>query len=244
MSAPHVQAALLASGPEQALLQLAGRAAQGQPAAQWALAQALLEGRACQADPATAVAWLERAANAGLAPAMNLLGRCHELGHGTAANPGLAAVWYRQAARRGLDWGMYNLANLLATGRGVEADPAGAFALYAQAAAIGHAKSMNLVGRCLEEGQGVAADPAAAVHWYQRAAQAGDFRGQAAWASVLVERGQVQAALPWLQRALASGSPAFRRTVLPQLAASVHPQLRHLALGAAATAGTATAAGQ
>ncbi len=71
--------------------------------------------------------------------AMNMLGRCHELGQGTAPDPVLAAVWYRRAADTGLDWGLYNLANLLATGRGVTQDRAQALTLYTRAAHLGHA---------------------------------------------------------------------------------------------------------
>ena len=68
----------------------------------------------------------------------------------------------------------------------------------------------------------------AAPAWYQRAAHAGDFRGQAAWASVLVERGQTDAALPWLAQALANGSPSFLAVITPQLQASADPRLRAL----------------
>jgi TPR repeat protein len=161
---------------------------------------------------------------------MNMLGRCHELGTGTPANAALAAVWYRKAADEGLDWGMYNLANLLGTGRGVVRDERAAFALYLRAARLGHAKSMNLVGRCLEDGIGVEPDPAAAPQWYRRSAEAGDFRGQASHASLLLMAGQIDAAVMWLQRALAHGSPSFLAHTLPALAASPYPQVRALAV--------------
>lgn len=221
-------AAQLQHAPDIALATLAPIAQRGDPQAQLLLGQACMEGRGTAQDPAAAVLWFERAANAGLAIAMNMLGRCHELGQGTAQNLELAAVWYRKAADSGLDWGLYNLANLLGTGRGVGRDEPAAFALYLQAARLGHAKSMNLVGRCLEDGIGVAADPAAAPGWYRRSAEAGDFRGQASHASVLLAGGEVDAAVIWLQRALRHGSPAFLAHLRPALAGSPHPQVRAL----------------
>jgi TPR repeat protein len=215
--------------PAAALTALRDTAQRGDPQAQYLLGQACMEGRGMAQDLQAGMHWFERAANAGLAMAMNMLGRCHELGSGTPANPALAAVWYRKAAGKGLDWGMYNLANLLGTGRGVARDNAAAFALYLRAARLGHAKSMNLVGRCLEEGAGVDPDPAAAPAWYRRSAEAGDFRGQASHASLLLAAGEVDAAVMWLRRALAQGSPSFLAHTLPTLAASPYPQVRALA---------------
>jgi uncharacterized protein len=157
-----------------------------------------------------------------------MLGRCHELGQGTAADPTLAAVWYRRAADTGLDWGLYNLANLLATGRGVAQDRAQALALYTRAAHLGHAKSMNLLARHLEDGLEIERDPQAALGWYRRAAETGDFRGQANYASILLQAGQIDQAVHWLRQALAHGSPAFMAHIVPELAASPHPQVRAL----------------
>ncbi len=63
-----------------------------------------MEGKGTRVDPETAVLWYSVAANQGSATAMNLLGRCHELGQGTPPSPALAVVWYRRAADAGLDW--------------------------------------------------------------------------------------------------------------------------------------------
>lgn len=221
-------AGLLKDAPEQAFAEVARLARAGTVAAQTLLAQMLVEGRGTARDPEAAVLWYQVAANNGDALAMSMLGRCHELGEGTPANPALAAVWYRRAAGLGLDWGMYNLANLMATGRGLPRDEAGAYALYARAAALGHAKSMNLVARYLEEGRVVPADPQAALDWYRRAAEAGDFRGQANLASILLQQGEVAAAVALLRQALAHGSPAFLERIRPELATSPHPEIRAL----------------
>lgn len=230
--APFDGAALagqLQHDPVAALAALRDIAQRGDPQAQFLLGQACMEGRGIELDQQAGMHWFERAANAGLAIAMNMLGRCHELGTGTAVNPGLAAVWYRKAAGEGLDWAMYNLANLLGTGRGVPRDERAAFALYLRAARLGHAKSMNLVGRCLEDGIGVDRDPGAAPDWYRRSAEAGDFRGQASHASLLLAAGQIDDAVVWLQRALAQGSPSFLAHTLPVLAEFPHSRIRALA---------------
>jgi TPR repeat protein len=222
----------LRSAPQAAAATLRALGDQGDAQANFLLAQMLVEGRGLPCDAVQAQERYFLAANAGHRLAMNMLGRCHELGVGTAINPELAAVWYQRAARRGLDWGMYNFANLLASGRGVNADPQAALAWYQRAAALGHAKSMNLVGRYLEQA-GTEQARAQAAHWYLRSALAGDFRGQASHASVLLERGQVQAAIGWYLRAIGHGSASFLAHLGQQLgslpatvAAALAPALR------------------
>ena len=107
-------------------------------------------------------------------------------------------------------------------------DRAQALALYTRAAHLGHAKSMNLLARHLEDGLEIERDPQAALGWYRRAAETGDFRGQANYASILLQAGQIDQAVHWLKQALALGSPAFMAHIVPELAASPHPQVRAL----------------
>lgn len=128
-----------------------------------------------------------------------------------------AAIHYARAADAGLGWGLYNLGNLLATGRGVPANQAQALLCYEKAAHMGHAKSMNLYGRYLEQGIATAPSPARAVRWYRRSAEAGDFRGMFSLALVLVERGQVAEAGPWLERARVEGNVNFLRSAVATL---------------------------
>lgn len=226
---------------EKVFAQLLEAALDGLRDAQYLLAQMYMEGKGVQPDAASALHWYTVAASQGDRLAMNMVGRCHELGQGTVADPAMAAVWYRRAAEHGLDWGMYNHANLLATGRGVPQDRARAFALYSQAAQLGHAKSMNLVGRHLEEGWETPADPQAALRWYRKSAEAGDFRGQASYASILLQHGDVEQAAHWLQRALRTGSPSFLAHIVPTLAQSQHAAIRSLVASADGQAVTASA---
>ena len=221
-------AARLQTSPHEAYGDVLAAARAGQVAAQLLLAQMHMEGKGTARDPQAALLWYAVAANNGNAPAMNMLGRCHELGEGTPVDFALAATWYRRAAEAGLDWGMYNHANLLATGRGVAQDITQALALYARAAHLGHAKSMNLLARHLEDGLGTARDPQAALAWYRRSAESGDFRGQANYASILLQQGEVEQAVGLLREALAHGSPSFLAHIVPGLAASEHPRIREL----------------
>ena len=219
----------LLAAPQEAFYRLLQAARAGQVVAQLVVAQMYMEGKGTARDPAAAKLWYSVAANHGNAMAMNMLGRCHELGEGTPRNAELAADWYRHAADAGLDWGMYNYANMLATGRGVARDGAKALALYARAAEAGHAKSMNLVARHLEEGLEAEADPDAALALYRRSAESGDFRGQANYASILLQQGAVEQAAEWLAWALETGSPSFLAHLVPELAASPHARIRDLA---------------
>ena len=203
-------AELLRDDPESAAERLLDAAKQGDIGAQVFYAQMLSEGRGVPLDAAEGLHWYALAANCGHAAAMNMVGRCYELGHGTSSNPELAAAWYRRSAQCGSPWGMYNYANLLATGRGVRADSTCAFAWYLRAAERGHAKSMNLVGRCYEEGLGVEIDVAAAHRWYRKSAEAGDFRGQRSLAAVLLESGCSEEADYWLRRAIEAKAAAYR----------------------------------
>jgi TPR repeat protein len=87
----------------------------------------------------------------------------------------------------------------------VPANQAQALMCYEKAAQLGHAKSMNLYGRYLE--QGIATAPA------RRGRCAGigvrprrGFSWMFSLALVLVERGQVAEAAPWLERARIEGN--------------------------------------
>lgn len=221
-------AAHLRASPEDAFGAALEAAQAGQVAAQLLLAQMHMEGKGAARDPQAALLWYSVAANNGNPMAMNMLGRCHELGEGTPVDLALAAIWYRRAAEAGLDWGLYNYANLLATGRGTARDTAKALEFYTRAAHLGHAKSMNLLARHLEEGLDIPRDPQTALAWYRRSAESGDFRGQANYASILLQQGEVGRAADLLRQALAQGSPSFMARIVPELAASEHPQIREL----------------
>ena len=220
---------MLDDSPVRAAQAILVAAKEGVVDAQALLGQILLEGRGIARDEALALRWFKIAAKGGHLMARNMTGRCLEHGWGCAADEAAAAREYRLAAEAGLDWAQYNYANLLATGRGIAEDQQQALSLYRQAAEQGHAKSMNLLGRYLEDGQCCPRDLGAAVEWYRCSAEAGDFRGQFSYAAVLADRGQIEAALEWLRKALAGGNLKFLRTAHQALSAANDPQIRAMA---------------
>lgn len=198
---------------------LLDQAATGNPEAQAHLGQALLDGHGIERDAALALSWFRIAAGRGHLVALNMVGRCLELGWGCAPDLPGAAAHYHAAALRGLDWGQYNYANLLSQGRGVARDMAAALAWYQRAADSGHAKAMNLVGRFHEEGWGIPVNAALAFGWFQRSALAGDFRGQCSYAAMLVRHGNLDEAAHWVMRATRTATPAFLAKIREAVAA-------------------------
>ncbi len=169
--------------------------------------------------------WFRAAAAQEHLQAINMVGRCHDLGWGTPIDKAEAARWYLIAARRGLDWGMYNYATLLALGAGVAEDKAAALVWFQRAAALGNAKAINFVGSFYEDGWVVEHDLASAAACYARAAAGGDFRGQFNHARMLADAGKPHDALPWLAKAAAGGNARFRAQVAEWLDRCGHPDL-------------------
>jgi uncharacterized protein len=192
-------------------------AAAGQPDAQSVYAQMLLDGREVPADATAALGWFMRAAAQGHAMALNMVGRCYDLGWGTAVDKRRAAECFRAAAERGLAEAMYNLATLLALGEGVAEDRPAAYAWLEQAAALGFVKAVNFLGSFHEDGWVVKRDLARAADYYRKAAEGGDFRGMFNHARML---GPGTEALGWLRRAGAAGNARFVDKATAWLAAS------------------------
>lgn len=224
----HVES-LLSTSPTAAAAYLQAHAKRGEPAAQTLLAQLCLDGHGLPRSAEEARYWFARAAHEGQPMAMNMLGRCHENGWGGPVDNLLAAIWFKRAAEAGLDWGLYNYAHCLAHGRGVPRDPPAALATFARAVELGHGRAMHFLGQYYEHGWVVPMDRARAFDLYRRAAATGDYRGLASWASVLVEQGRPEDALPLLQKALDQAPKAYRAELLRQLQGSGEPRLQALA---------------
>jgi TPR repeat protein len=218
---------------EVALVRRAAEA--GLPDAQAMLGQMLLDGNGVAADPAAALGWFVKAAAQQHLMALNMVGRCYDLGWGTRVDKARAAECYRVAAERGLDWAMYNYATLLALGDGVTEDKAAALGWLERAAALGNVKATNFVGSFAEDGWVAPRDMTRAADCYKRAAAGGDFRGCFNHARMLAEAGRMEEALHWIGRAGALGNARFVAQVRDWLAASPHAALR--SRGPAALAG-------
>jgi hypothetical protein len=180
----------------------------------------LLDGVETGADPQAALGWFVKAAAQQHLMALNMVGRCYDLGWGTAPDKRRAAECYRIAAERGLDWAMYNYATLLALGDGVAEDKATALDWLERAAALGNAKAINFVGSFAEDGWAGPRDMERAAECYARAAEGGDFRGCFNHARMLGAAGDVAAALPWLRRAGERGTARFVEQAASWLATS------------------------
>ena len=217
---PDDIAARLSGGPEECAAFLRDCAEAGEAEAQALLGQMLLDGNGVAADAAAALGWFVKAAAQHHVLAINMVGRCYDLGWGTAPDKARAAACYRIAAERGLDWGMYNYATLLALGEGVALDRTAALDWFRKAAAMGNAKAINFVGSFYEDGWEVERDMAAAGLCYARAAQGGDFRGAFNHARMLGAAGRHEDAIGWLKRAGATATPAFVEKAAAWLAAS------------------------
>lgn len=199
-----------------------------------ALGQMLLD----SGRPQEALDSFSMAARGGNIAALTMIGRMHERGWGVPADPALAAGYFARAADAGDAWAMFNLADLCLAGRGVPQDRLRAHRLYASAAGLGHAKALNMLGMLAETGEGP--DPTeAATDYFRAAAEAGDCWAQFNLARRLLEQGEGEQALAWLDRSLDAGFPDYWRTLARLLADHPDPALRHRAAQAARRAGTA-----
>ena len=169
----------------------------------------LLDGDGIAQDQRQGLHWFERAAAAGHVEAINMIGRCHDLGWGTPVDKARAAAWFHAAALRGLGWGMYNYATALALGAGIAEDRPQALDWFRKAAAQGNAKAINFIGSFHEDGWVVKRDMAKAARLYARAAHGGDFRGAFNHARMLGQKGRIEEALKWLARAGETATAAF-----------------------------------
>ncbi len=223
---PQDWQALVHAEPVTAARWMEAAAQLGSGDAQAICGQWRLDGHGLPRDAQAARSYFLKAAQQAHPMGMNMAGRCFENGWGGEADFFAAANWYRQAAHSGLDAAMYNYANLLATGQGVARDDEAALEWYRHAAARGHAKSKTKIGYFYEDGRVVARDLDAAFVWFEGGALGGDFRGQFNYATLLAQRGDLQAALHWLHKVPATATPAYQRKAGEKLMQSNYPEIR------------------
>jgi localization factor PodJL len=89
------------------------------------------------ANKDAAFEWTKKAAEGGLAGAMNRLAMMYYSGSGVARDPSLTAVWLRRAAKRGETDSAFNLGALYMKGEGVPANPTEAYEWMMIAAKLG-----------------------------------------------------------------------------------------------------------
>jgi TPR repeat protein len=219
-------AARLSGPPEERAAFVRSAAEAGHAEAQAVYGQMLLDGAGVPQNEPAALVWFTKAAAQHHLMAINMVGRCYDLGWGTPPDKVRAAECYRIAAERGLDWGMYNYATLLALGAGVAEDKAAALDWFQRAATLGNAKATNFVGSFHEDGWVVPRDMTKAARFYARAARGGDFRGCFNHARMLGAAGRADEAMDWLKRAGETATQAFVDKAAAWLATADIPAFR------------------
>ena len=227
---PAEARAALAGPARAALIREAAEAGIADAQALWG--QMLLDGTEAPKDARAGFGWFMRAAAQEHLVALNMVGRCYELGWGVAIDYARAAACFRVAAERDSPEGMYNYATQLTLGRGVDEDKPMALTWLRRAAARGFAKAENFVGSFHEDGWATPVDLLAAAQCYARAAHGGDFRGCFNHARMLVRKARVREALPWLARAAALGHDRFRAQLREWLGGQLDAELRLRGLAA------------
>lgn len=204
------RAALQAGDFGRALAELGAAARDGDPAAQALYATMLKDGLGVGGrDPAAAVAWYRRAAEAGNADGQLNLGYMLFHGEGAPRDREAGLDWYRRAADAGLAAAQYNLGKALWDGEGVKRDVPEARKLFAAAAAQGLPEAQFALGQALLSPP--KPDPEAAFGWFDRAARQGEAPAYAKLAGMHLlghgTRKDPVAAQAWAMVGAAAGDP-------------------------------------
>jgi TPR repeat protein len=121
-------------------------------------------------DLPAAANWYLKAAELGLAGAMNSLGELSEAGTGVPQNIQTAKSWYEKAVDLGDADAMGNLGALFESARGGPLNLETAREWYVKGAALNGRVAMRNLGAMLENGRGTSKNLAEAKLWYERAA--------------------------------------------------------------------------
>jgi localization factor PodJL len=146
----------------------------GDPTAAYEIGVRFAEGKGVAPNYDEAAKWLDRAAQAGVVPAIFRLGTFYEKGLSVKKDIDIARRYYMQAAERGNAKAMHNLAVLDADGGGKGADYKRAGQWFRKAADHGVADSQYNLGILYARGIGVDQNLAESFKWFSLAAAQGD----------------------------------------------------------------------
>ncbi len=146
----------------------------GDPAAAYEIGTRFAEGKGVPVNLDEAAKWYDRAAEAGVIPAVFRLGTFYEKGLSVKKDIDIARRYYLQAAERGNAKAMHNLAVLDADGGGKGANYKGAAEWFRKAADRGVADSQFNLGILYARGIGVEQNLAESFKWFSLAAAQGD----------------------------------------------------------------------
>ncbi len=146
----------------------------GDPTAAYEVGVRFAEGKGVTPNYDEAAKWLDRAAQAGVVPAIFRLGTFYEKGLSVKKDVVIARRYYMQAAERGNAKAMHNLAVLDADGGGKGADYKSAAQWFRKAADHGIADSQYNLGILYARGIGVDQNLAESFKWFSLAAAQSD----------------------------------------------------------------------
>lgn len=166
-------------------------------------------GRGIAKDPALAVTWYQKAAEAGSVLGMRFLAFALVNGEGVVADAKRGAGWAEKAAAMGDEDAMRLLGVLYAGGLGVPKDDRLAVDWYRKASDAGSAEASRELAARYEAGRGVEKDLGKAVAFYERGANAGDAKSAARLGvmhgSQMLGKPNYALAERWLKPAAAAG---------------------------------------
>jgi localization factor PodJL len=146
----------------------------GDPTAAYEVGVRFAEGKGIAPNFDEAAKWYDRAAQAGVVPALFRLGTFYEKGLSVKKDINIARRYYMQAAERGNAKAMHNLAVLDADGGGKGANYKNASQWFRKAADRGVADSQYNLAILYARGIGVEQNLAESFKWFSLAAAQGD----------------------------------------------------------------------
>lgn len=153
---------------------LAVLAAQGEPEAQYKLAQAYRDGKGMKRNMAEAVYWFALAASNGQKAAAIDLARLYEQGAGVKRDLSQAALWWFRAGALGDEDAKTRFVTLFLNGDTNDVGGATGISWLEALANSGRTDVVLALGQAYEKGRGVPADLGKARQWYELAAFSGD----------------------------------------------------------------------
>jgi TPR repeat protein len=186
----------------------------GDPEAQYQLAEVYRIGFPVEQDTAKAIELYKRSAGQGYAASQFRLGDLYEEGGVLERDLGKAVESYRKAADQGHSGAQYALAHIYHLGSGVTQDMAAAMVWYRKAALQGDEWSQLALGDQYRIGLAVPRDLAQSTKWYRRAAERGNIFAQFELGNAYrfgngVERDATQA-IAWYRLSAEAGNPSAK----------------------------------
>lgn len=148
-------------------------AREGDPRAQYRLAQMFADGVGVDQDEWAALNWYRKAAEQGSVEARYELAVMYSIGRGVRQDRSRAAYWYGRLAEDGHVIAQHLLAGMYEEGKGVAKELPRAVFWYGRAAEQGYVQAQAKLGEMYLEGNGVARDLMQAWVWFDLAAAGG-----------------------------------------------------------------------